>query len=276
MAKRIVFFLSGSVIGAGLVWALCVVPGAGSVSAPSGAAAPAVAPAVSLSCDSETSPLRQKVRELEGQVAALSSSASATAEKPETTRLEEPVEVDQEAEQQRQQEAARWRVSAIEKFVPLTAGQRDRLSEKFRREAESGDEAGAESLEEILGQENADYYRQQVKAAFQRVQDQETEKEIVWMSRQLSLSADQERAVKGVYAGVEQQVRQEFGSQQHGGTPRSAQERVTLMILESRRRTELRNTQMKAVLSPEQYEAFLKNEAESASADVEVFHDPGE
>ena len=126
------------------------------------------------------------------------------------------------------------------------------------REAESGDEAGAESLEEILGQENADYYRQQVKSAFQRVQDQETEKEVVWMARQLSLSADQERAVRGIYAGVEHQVRQEFGAQQHGGTPRSAQERVKLMILESRRRTELRNTQMKAVLSPEQYEAFLK------------------
>ena len=276
MAKRIVFFLSGSVMGAGLVWALCVVPGVGSVSAPSGAAAPAVAPAVSLSCDSETSPLRQKVRELEGKVAALSSGASATAENPKAARLEEPVEVDQEAEQQRQQEAARWRVSAIEKFVPLTAGQRDRLSEKFRREAESGNEAETESLEEILGQENADYYRQQVKSAFQRVQDQETEKEVVWMGRQLSLSADQERAVRGIYAGVEQQVRQEFGAQQHGGAPRSAQERVKLMILESRRRTELRNTQMKAVLSPEQYEAFLKNEAESASADVEVFHDPGE
>lgn len=273
MFKQISLFIVGLAVGAGLVWELNSPRTSPKASDSTDIGKSLIVPAVPLSCGVEENKLRQRVRELEDRV---SQAASVGAKISSGSSAEAFVKVDEEAEQQRRREAVRWRVSAIEKFVPLTAAQRDRLSDKFRQDAEADDQEGAETLDDILGQESADYYRQQVKAAFQRVKDQETEKEMVWMSHQLSLSADQERVVRGIYTGVEQQIRQEIGAQQQGETPRSAQERVKLMVLENRRRIELRNTQMRAVLSSEQYEAYLKSEAESTSADVEVFHDPGE
>ena len=45
--------------------------------------------------------------------------------------------------------------------------------------------------------------------------------------------------------------------------------------LKNRRRSELRNEQLKAALTPEQYEAYLRSQADSAASDIEVFHDPG-
>ena len=47
------------------------------------------------------------------------------------------------------------------------------------------------------------------------------------------------------------------------------------MIAENRRRTELKNEQLKQVLTPDQFRSYLQSEAESSSADVEVFHDAG-
>ena len=48
-----------------------------------------------------------------------------------------------------------------------------------------------------------------------------------------------------------------------------------LEVLKNRRLSELRNEQLKAALTPEQYEAYLRSQAESAASDIEVFHDPG-
>jgi oligoribonuclease NrnB/cAMP/cGMP phosphodiesterase (DHH superfamily) len=136
-------------------------------------------------------------------------------------------------------------------------------------------EAETESLEAILGEESASFYRQQVKAAFERVQDEETEKEVVWVSRQLSLSPEQERAVRDVYLRVEQQVQVESAGEGHGSAPKSSQDRVRLMVQEGRLRNSLRQSMLKDVLTPEQYTTYLKNESESASSEMEVFHDPG-
>jgi hypothetical protein len=47
------------------------------------------------------------------------------------------------------------------------------------------------------------------------------------------------------------------------------------MIEENRQRGELRSQELRNILSPEQYQAYLKTQTESAAADVEVFHDPG-
>jgi hypothetical protein len=170
-------------------------------------------------------------------------------------------------------DALRWKVSAIEKFVPLNDEQRQRLREKFDRESSAppGEESGAESLEDIVGAENARFYREQVKAAFKRVQDEEIDREVVWLSRQLALSPDQERSMRSVFEVIERRLNDE-GTEggEHGGSP---QERVKTMVSENRRRNELRNEELKSVLSPEQYEAYLRTNAESSAADVEIFHE---
>jgi hypothetical protein len=168
-------------------------------------------------------------------------------------------------------DAVRWKVSAIEKFVPLTEDQRQRLKAKFEREAAASpeDRGDIESLEDILGQDNSRFYREQVKAAFKRVQDEELDREVVWLARQLSLSDAQEQAIHDLFERIEQRIEAEEAGQQQPGSP---QERVQAMIRENKRRAELRSEELRALLSPEQYESYMKTQAESAAADVELFH----
>jgi len=232
-----------------------------------------------LSCESTAAPLQARVSELERKLkeeeARAAQSHTEQAPLP-VNSVDSPAAGEAEGDDTRLREATRWRVSAIEKFVPLSEEQKQRLSDKFIKEGSSEDgEVETESLETILGDDNATFYRQQVQAAFQRVQDEEVEKEVVWVSRQLSLSQEQERAVRDVYDRVEQQVRAEASVGGHGAPAASSQDRVRQMVQESRLRNTLRQSMLKDVLTPEQYQTYLKNESESASSEMEVFHDPG-
>jgi len=196
---------------------------------------------------------------------------------PQHRAHEEPAAEHDDSSEEKQREALSWRVSAIEKFVPLTEEQRNRLVAKFQEETragQAGEESRAEKLEEILGDDNARYYRDQVKAAFERVQNEETEKEVLWLSRQLNLAPEQERSMRAVFLDVEKTVESEFGPSSHGSRT-SPQERLKAMIAESKRRRALRSEKLQAVLPPDQYQAYLRSEAESAASDVEVFHDAG-
>ena len=108
-------------------------------------------------------------------------------------------------------------------------------------------------------------------AAFKRMQDEEVEKEVLLVSRQLSLSAAQEENVRSIFGKVEEVVEANRGTSKNS----SPQDRVKTMIEENRQRGELRSQELRNILSPEQYQAYLKTQTESAAADVEVFHDPG-
>jgi hypothetical protein len=172
-------------------------------------------------------------------------------------------------------DALSWKISAIEKFVPLTPEQKERLREKYERESDAqahGNEVEVESLEEILGPENASYYREQVQAAFKRVQDEEIERESVWFSRKLGLSEEQETSMRQVFERVEA----ELGTTGHtSNSAKNPQERVRAMIAENRRRSELRTAELSRILTPEQLQVYARIEAESSASDVEVFHDAG-
>jgi DnaJ-domain-containing protein 1 len=187
---------------------------------------------------------------------------------------ETPSEAEAEAADKERLNAVRWKISAIEKFVPLNDEQRSRLTAKFAAdtEAKKRDEPpSSESLEDILGAEQASFYRDQVQAAFKRAQDQEIEREVVWLSRQLSLSTAQEDAMREAMARVESQVRSAQGHGSGAGTP---QERIQAMIRENQARRDLTNEELRKILSADQFQAYLKGETESAAADAEVFHDP--
>lgn len=265
MVKALVVFILGLFLGAGLMYELR--PGLAIDQGPTELAPQSTA------SNSELERTKQRVAQLEREL-KLSEGAQAAHE---TVRVDGEISVSEEgAISSDRQEAVKWRVSAIDKFVPLNDDQKQRLAAKFSREFSSegaGDED--ETLDEILGLENATYYREQVRAAFQRVQEEELEKEVLWIARQLSLSDVQERQIQEIFNKIEQQIDQELAAPQHGAAERSAQDRVKLMIAENRRRSELRNEQLKAALTPEQYEAYLRSQAESAASDIEVFHDPG-
>ena len=162
-----------------------------------------------------------------------------------------------------------WRISAIEKFVPLSDEQRERLKAKFILKS---DDPQAETLEQILGEDNARYYRNQVQSAFKRMEQQELDKEIVWVSRRLNLSDAQENSLRETFQRIEDQLSLESnGAEARGGTP---QDRVQRMVEENKKRQSNRSEQLMGMLSAEQYKAYLKNQAESTESDMEVFHDP--
>jgi hypothetical protein len=166
-------------------------------------------------------------------------------------------------------DASKWRISAIEKFVPLTSEQKERLTESYRAKSEG---RKGETLEEILGNESAQYYREQVNSAFRRMRTQELEKEIVFTSRKLQLTEIQEGRLREIYKTIEDEI----STPSTQGSEISPQERVKQMVEEGKRRAALRAEKTKEVLTPQQYQEYLKSEAESPEADMQVFHDSGE
>jgi hypothetical protein len=258
MVKAIPYLLGGIVIGGGLVWVVYATP------SPS---LPLPGPqAQVLTCDtSELKLAQQKIAELESELVVVKNAAAPMATSPEQPASHDASQIDSD-------ESLKWKVSAIEKFVPLTDEQRERLRDKYAKERQGEGEGATESLDDILGAESAKYYREQVQVAFKRVQDEEVEREVVWLSRKLTLSTEQESSVKAILSNVEAEVSQGRSHSPSGATP---QDRVKSMIAENRRRTELRNEQLKQVLSADQFRSYLQSEAESSSADVEVFHDAG-
>ncbi len=220
---------------------------------------------------------RRSAVALEQKLTALATVTAATGDATSSERVgtrADVADVEQRGSEQGAAEALKWKISAIEKFVPLTDDQKDRLRIKYELEAsQTSGEASTEQLEDIIGAENATFYRQQVRAAFQRVQDEETEKEVVWLARSLRLSNEQEQAALAAFREVEQQMDQD--SHRAGqDVAHSPQDRFKAMIAENKKRSELRAARLKNMLSAEQFESYVKAEAASSSADVEVFHDP--
>jgi len=265
MVRAIPFMLVGAVLGGVAMWSVC------------GQAAPATLPPgpppSPLACDAEeVRRLRERVTQLEDaqQQVALGHSTRPAESSGESAGESHSIKPSSAAN-----DASSWRISAIEKFVPLSPEQKDRLKEKYTREStakEDGEEVETESLDDILGAENATYYREQVQAAFTRVQREEIERESVWLSRKLGLSADQESSMRQIFERIESEVGQLSGEGHSGGSP---EDRVRALIAENRRRSELRNAELARVLTPEQRRTYAQLEAESSASDIEVFHDPG-
>lgn len=269
MVRVVIVFLAGISVGAVVMAGL----------APQGArqTSMVVTPApISRACENELAEQKARIKDLEGKLGRRNADVVAAIPAQHGTEHGGESHPSENGEE-KSREALSWRVSAIEKFVPLNEEQKNRLVTKFEEESrarQAGDESKAEKLEEILGEENARYYREQVKAAFERVQNEENEKEVLWISRQLNLSADQEQSIRSVFLDVERVVEREFESGAHGSGV-SPQERVKAMIAENKRRRSLREEKLQGLLSPDQYQAYLRTESESAASDVEVFHDPG-
>lgn len=163
-----------------------------------------------------------------------------------------------------------WRVSAIEKFIPITPDQRERLLQKFEQESGADSEA-AESLEDIIGVENAAFYRQQVDAAFRKAKFEALDREVIWLSRQLGLSTKQEDQLQGVFYEVEDQILKSR-EEPSGEGARSSKSKIKMMIAENRSRDQLRAEKLQAILSADQYREFLKSQAASSKTDLEIFH----
>ncbi len=261
MIRAVPFILVGGVVGSIATWSVC---GRSTPLTPPPGPPPSV-----LACDAgEVNRLKLRVAQLESEQRSAAPAVTAL-----PTAKAAPLA--HQGEDSASHDALSWRISAIEKFVPLTTEQKDRLREKYEQESAakaSGEEPQTESLDDILGAENASYYREQVNAAFKRVQNEEVERESVWLARKLELSPQQEDSVRQALQRVETEVEQSHSPGSSGLNP---QQRVQAMIAQNRRRSELRNAELSRILTPEQLRVYAQLEAESSAADVEVFHDPG-
>ncbi len=170
------------------------------------------------------------------------------------------------------------RVAAIGKMVPLSPEQTERLRSKYTAEArarKTGAQSDTESLESIIGDSNAQFYKEQVRNAFQRAHDQELDRDIFYLSRKLNFSPEQESAIRKLMeesdTHVENKFRAERDSPQFQNDPAF---RVRLMIKENQFQSDWLAQQIKGILSPDQYQAYIQEEAESSSADMGLMHAP--
>lgn len=267
MIRSMIVLLVGVGLGAGSLWVITQAEHQETQGAPT------PAPAL-VRCEAELSQRAAEVEELRKKVAVMAHTA---APQEQSAEDHEPAASGQK-EGNAAAQASAWRISAIERFVPLSNEQRSRLQGKFAEEQlahEEGRESTAESLDDILGADNAQVYRDQVDAAFKRVQKEELERDALWMARKLGLSTEQEGRMRAAFDEVEQVVASEFPPTQIGARE-TPQKRVMRMIAENKRRVQLRAERLRQVFSPEQYEAYVKAESESSASDMEVFHGSGE
>ena len=164
----------------------------------------------------------------------------------------------------------RARISAIEKFVPLTDEQKERLSKKFQSDSNET----AESLDDILGHENAEYYRNEMGKAFQRAKEEDEEKDVLLLSRQLNLSEEQESRVRIAIKQAEVEVSTAMRSQ--GAASKDMESRLQTMMKENQLRQEALRKQLAVIFSEEQYRRYLENEAASGASDFQVWHEASE
>ena len=156
--------------------------------------------------------------------------------------------------------------------MPLTEDTRARLTEKFEAEVRDPN-AQTEPLENIIGQEQANFYRAEVKKAFVKVRDEEVEKEVLLLGRNLALSSDQQKRLREVYVGVEQQLDELYGDpEQRYRFKGTMEERMKRMMETTRYRRDQLAEALKGVLTPEQYEAYLKEVDSSAEGELGVWH----
>ncbi|MFN8390620.1 MAG: hypothetical protein U0136_10045 [Bdellovibrionota bacterium] len=164
------------------------------------------------------------------------------------------------------------RISAIEKFVQVSDSQRERLQQKFSDELANRKTADqTETLDDILGAENAQYYRDQVKQAVARAKDEESERELYYQSRKLGLSAEQEDQFRTALQSTEAQVEQQSPSSENA----DMHARMQQMLREEALREQLLDERLAQILTAEQYQRYIEQRQQSSSADFQVFHDPG-
>lgn len=170
------------------------------------------------------------------------------------------------------------RVSSIGKIVNLNPQQRERLQTKYTQEAlarRRGEKADTESLEEIIGEADSRFYKQQLENAYKKAQDQELERDLYYMSRRLSFNQLQENSVRDALSQVENAVQERFQSEH--SSPQYASDpsyRVRLMMQENQFRSEWLAGKLKEILNPDQFQAYMQEEAESTGAELNMWHAP--
>lgn len=181
--------------------------------------------------------------------------------------------------------AANWKaqmyVSEVERLVALTPEQKKALGDRYRQEfalsSRNPRELYRELLQETLGDEvAAQYERAEAEEERTRHEDQITE-EVFSMSRKLTLNAEQEKSVREALQAVNDQLKpldrqlqsamQEAMSNHSGAQTdkerlRASYDQVKELLMQKQAaKNEALNARLKEVLTEDQYNALLAQQA---------------
>ena len=163
---------------------------------------------------------------------------------------------------------AETRLHSVSQLMQLTESEREALKRAFQT-AERGKRT-ADVIEEVLGFEQAEQFRKQVRDVFSRVKTREEDREVYYYARTLSLTSEQEVAFRSALSDVERSVA-EWGRIQ--GVTLSPQEQLQCIRAERDLRASLMRERLQGVLSESQYQTFLLEQAESPAFELELFHE---
>jgi len=151
-------------------------------------------------------------------------------------------------------------IARVESVIALSNQQREGLRERYNKFPDLSEEA---ILEEVLGDATYQKYQEQQQTFLRQLNEERTEQEIFKISRKLSLSPEVENQVaevirsgRSIFFPIEQIANQ---------TRKSPMERMREWMQKEEQRTEYNNTNLRAILNDQQYNAYLQIQAESMS-----------
>ncbi|MBL7662660.1 hypothetical protein JNK13_07905 [bacterium] len=156
------------------------------------------------------------------------------------------------------------RLKILQKFITVDAKQEVELLEVFRGKSNK-------QLADIVGEDQAKFYREQVEQSFKKSEYEGIEKEQFYFTRKLALAPQQEEALRSILFSTAAANAELFASADHQKL--SMQEKVKLFLAQERNLSSARDSQFKKILSKEQYLRYLELKSNSASSDLELFHD---
>jgi hypothetical protein len=164
------------------------------------------------------------------------------------------------------------RVSAVEKIIQLTPQQKSLLTGYFNQKLSGANPT--QKFEDIIGTENADFYRQQAQKSFNKARIEGFEKEAYFLGSKLGLTPDQEADL----ISTMQQIDQSMPESPAPDITEAAPSRVTQLkqIQDAVKRNqdfekEL-DTRMVDILTEDQLKKYNQLKVERSSVDAEMWH----
>lgn len=154
---------------------------------------------------------------------------------------------------------AEWKISAIEKIVSLTPEEKEKLRENYNQPQ-------PDQLENIIGPERAEAYKNHVKQTFSKVEEENIQREVYYLSRKLNLDAMQEGQFFGLYRDLNEEVERRLEAENF------KEQGVKRMIRANQIEDQLLRERLKNVLSEQQYKEWALLQSDSSGQDLEMFH----
>ncbi|NBW41067.1 hypothetical protein EBR25_08695 [bacterium] len=173
-------------------------------------------------------------------------------------------------ERERAIQTAEMQTAAISRLLTLNDAEKDSLFEMYRA-AQLSDEPYA-SLESILGEQRANFIREEKRKAFSRSEIEEVERDAFYFSKKLGLNEDQELEVLDALTDIQSQLREERKSV----SSLPMRDRMQFMLREAQLHRRILMQRMQSILTQAQLAQYIQYDSESSAADMEMWHSPPE